>query len=640
MANENSNGRILVRVFVISLALLILGGIIGMLVHISGGSVKIHDIKFVTLDGAELRALLYVPKAATPGNPAPVVISCHGYNNTAEVQDLNCVELSKRGFIVMAIDAYGHGQSDFPDMRINDGVTGDMGTFAALQYIGTLPYADSRRVGMVGHSMGGSTIQLGAVRAWKAHETDASIVVPTAVLPTSQAFSLDANDNAILAPYPVNLGLVFGQFDEWALPMFGTPKGSDINTAKHTKAALGFNGFKYDTYYTYNSQTPIDRAAAISAARRGEFRVVYQPPHDHPVTHFNGRAVANVVDFFDITLTNGQSASVSQQSWFGKQLGTGISLIAFFVFITSFGLLLLKTNYFGAIRQPEPLGITTITDGASKIRYLIIYIIGLLPAPLLYNWFIGYSIDIVSMARTVPIMMPASAVFPLPCVNGIFLLNIVTGIISAVIYLVVYNIFAKKAGCTFDNMGLKLSKNNIFRSAVLAVTVFSAGYFMLSLCDYFFKTDFRFFTLSIKLLTAPKWAIYLRYLPSFLFFFLVSGVTQNTFTRINKGKEWVNTVLIAFASFGGLLVLHMIDYIALKHTGVKVFQFIPFTENVTAALAGVLLWGLLFILPIAAIISRIFFRATGSVWVGAFINSLVVTLFAISNTVVAARGVI
>jgi hypothetical protein len=174
----------------------------------------------------------------------------------------------------------------------------------------------------------------------------------------------------------------------------------------------------------------------------------------------------------------------------------------------------------------------------------------------------------------------------------------------------------------------------------LAVTVFAAGYFLLSFCDYFFKTDFRFFTLSIKLLTAPKWAIYLRYLPSFLFFFLVCGVTQNTFTRINKEKEWINTLLIVFASFGGLLVLHIIDYAALKHTGVKVFQFIPFTENVTAALAGVLLWGLLFILPIAAVISRIFFRATGSVWVGAFINSLIVTLFAISNTVVAARGVI
>ena len=627
------------HVFIISAILLIIGGFIGMLVHTSGGKVKIHDIKFVTVDGAEMRALLYVPKSAVVSNPAPVVISCHGYNNTSEVQDLNCVELSKRGFIVMSIDAYGHGHSNFPDERINP-IVGDMGTYAALQYIGTLPYADTERVGMVGHSMGGTTIQLGAVRAWKERENNPSIVVPTAVLPTSQSFTLDSDGNSILAPYPVNLGSVFGQFDEWALGMWGTVKGSDANKTAVAKAGMGFNDFKYDTYYEYISQSAIDRASAVNAASHGQLRVIYQPPHTHPVIHFSSRAVGNVVDFFDITLTGGKLASQPQQSWFGKQLGTGISLIAFFIFITSFGLLLLKTNYFSAIKQPEPDGLTSITDGTSRIRYWIIYIIGLLPAPLLYNWLVGYPIDIVSMGRTVPIPVPANIVFPMPAVNGIFVLNFFVGVIITILYLVVFNSFAVKAGCTFNNTGLKLSGNKIFRSAVLAATVFAAGYFLLCLCDGLFKTDFRFFTLSIKTLSAEKWAIFLRYLPSFLFLFLVTGVSQNTFTRINNQKGWVNMLLIIFSSFGGLLVLHLIDYISLKNTGVKVFQFVPYPEKTTAALAGVLLWGLLFILPVAAAISRIFFKATGSVWTGAFVNSLIVTLFAISNTVIAARGVI
>ena len=57
---------------------------------------------------------------------------------------------------------------------------------------------------------------------------------------------------------------------------------------------------------------------------------------------------------------------------------------------------------------------------------------------------------------------------------------------------------------------------------------------------------------------------------------------------------------------------------------------------VVPALAGVLLWGLLFILPVAAILSRLYFKKTGSIWAGGFINALVVTLYAISNTVVSA----
>jgi pimeloyl-ACP methyl ester carboxylesterase len=634
----STKGDHTVKVLILALALLLLGAFIANRVHTSGGFVKIRDISFVTIDGAQMRALLYVPNSATPSAPAPVVISCHGYNNTAEVQDLNCVELSKRGFIVMSIDAYGHGQSDFPDERINP-VTADIGTYAALQYAGSLPYADKTKVGMVGHSMGGSTIQAGAARAWQARQSDPDIVVPIAVLPTSQAFSVDASTgNALLAPWPVNLGSIYGQFDEWALSMWGTVKGSDLNTTPIAKAGMGFLNFDYDTYYEFGNPASIDRAAAIRAAKNGAFRVVYQPPHDHPVIHFSSEAVGDVVDFFEITLNNGQSpVPSSQKSWFGKQLGTGFSLIAFFVFITAFGLLLLKSRYFSAIVQPEPNGLTAITDGKSRFRYWLIFIIGLLPAPLLYNWAVGYSIDILALGRAVPILMPASPAFPLPCVNGIFVLNFLTGIITAALYLIIFFAFAKKAGCTTGNMGLKLPGKLILRAALLAVCVFAAGYFLLALCDYFFKTDFRFFTLSIKTLTAAKWSIYLRYLPSFLFFFLISAVSQNTFTRINGSKEWVNTLLIVFASFGGLLVLHLIDYIALMNTGVKVFQFIPGTENVTAALAGVLLWGLLFILPVAAVISRIFFKKTGSIWVGGFINALVVTLFAMSNTVVAAR---
>jgi hypothetical protein len=44
----------------------------------------------------------------------------------------------------------------------------------------------------------------------------------------------------------------------------------------------------------------------------------------------------------------------------------------------------------------------------------------------------------------------------------------------------------------------------------------------------------------------------------------------------------------------------------------------------------------LFILPLAAISARIFFRKTGSIWLGGFVNSLIITLFAISNTVISA----
>jgi cephalosporin-C deacetylase-like acetyl esterase len=90
----------------IAIALVLLGSLGAYFVHTSGGNVKITDMTYVTEDGARMSALLYVPDSVSVENPAPAIVSCHGYNNTREVQDINAVELSRRGYVVIAIDEY------------------------------------------------------------------------------------------------------------------------------------------------------------------------------------------------------------------------------------------------------------------------------------------------------------------------------------------------------------------------------------------------------------------------------------------------------------------------------------------------------------------------------------------------------
>ncbi len=625
---------------ILSLVLIFGGAIWAKSAHTSGGEVAIKDISFVTEDGGLLRALLYLPKSATPTNPAPAIVSSHGYNNTAEVQDINTVELSRRGFVVIAIDAYGHGSSELPDLNVNEGIVADMGTYAAMQYLKTLPYVDVTRVGMIGHSMGATAIQKGAQRAIEAQKTDPNVVVPFALLPTANSFEIvGEGDSAVslFEGFPINLGVVYGQFDEWAPGMWGVEKGSDINTTIKAKATMGFDLPEYGVYYAYGENTPLNESSAVAAAKEGNLRVIFQPPHTHPVIHFNAESAQNVVDFFAITLNEGNTVIPSNNhAFFSKQMGTGISMIGYFVLIVALGLFLLTTPFFASIIRPEPNGLTAINKGSDWVRYWVIFIIGALPAPLLYNWLVGYPINIAAQGRAVPIIMNASKVFPLPAVNGIFLLNIITAAITMVLYLIVFFGIAKKAGATIQNTGVSLPGKEIAKAALLAVTVFLGSYLAIVLCDYFFKTDMRFFTISIKTLTPVKWGIFLKYMPSFLIFFVVSAISQNTFTRINNKKEWLNIILIILSSFVGLLVLHLLDYVSLMNTGIKMFTTVP-GQGTTAALAGVLLWGLLVILPIGAVISRIFFKKTGSVWTGAFINALVVTLYAISNTVIAAR---
>ena len=52
------------------------------------------------------------------------------------------------------------------------------------------------------------------------------------------------------------------------------------------------------------------------------------------------------------------------------------------------------------------------------------------------------------------------------------------------------------------------------------------------------------------------------------------------------------------------------------------------------ALAGIMLFSLLFILPLAALASRLLFKKSGSAWLGGFLTAFVVLAFTVSEMVI------
>ena len=99
-----------VALLAVSLALILVGSIFASLFNTGFGSVSVKRISFDTANG-NLSGLLYMPKGASESNPRPTVIVTHGYLNSAEMQDANAIELSRRGYVVLALDMYDHGHS-------------------------------------------------------------------------------------------------------------------------------------------------------------------------------------------------------------------------------------------------------------------------------------------------------------------------------------------------------------------------------------------------------------------------------------------------------------------------------------------------------------------------------------------------
>lgn len=139
----------------ISLIICLISCIGASMIQTNFGKVTVKDLRFETESGHQMSALLLKPDTATAENPAPAIICSHGWYNNREMQDLNYVEYARRGYVVLSIDMYGHGNSDNlpagdwwkPENNAN-------GMYDAVKMMATLPYVDKEKIGVTGHSNG------------------------------------------------------------------------------------------------------------------------------------------------------------------------------------------------------------------------------------------------------------------------------------------------------------------------------------------------------------------------------------------------------------------------------------------------------------------------------------------------------
>ena len=140
---------------VIALVLCLISSVGASIFQTDFGSVVYHDMTFVTESGHKLDALLLVPENATVETPAPAIVVSHGWYNNREMQDLNYVEYARRGYVVMAISMYGHGDSEvLADADYWNDANIANGLYDAVKHVARLPFVDSSRIGVTGHSNG------------------------------------------------------------------------------------------------------------------------------------------------------------------------------------------------------------------------------------------------------------------------------------------------------------------------------------------------------------------------------------------------------------------------------------------------------------------------------------------------------
>jgi len=397
---------------VLALVLIVAGGFLAGLFHTSFYSVKVQRIEFPTERGT-LTGLLYMPKGAGPQDPRPVIITTHGYLNSKEMQDAPAVEMSRRGYIVLAVDMYDHGDSRWAEPIPPGGHFGTFwiySQFDAAKYIYDQPYtkkdeAGNAYVAVSGHSMGGFSSFIAMYMDEMAALQSGYRMIYTGIsvgsdFSFSQAVASQEQFQAAFGSRTV--GMIAAHFDEFFFnkadeektpaerAISGTVTFKDFPATASGKAFLGLaptNGpGEAGKFYTVDSGPVIVEGNEIRPSQEAK-RIIYTPSEIHPWNHFSRETTANLIEFYTaafqgVTSPKQAKATLSpnNQIWWLKEAFNFVALIGFFLLVPASVRLLITLPFFRNSVAPAPEVISLGTGPRAKAMWVLIILVAWLPA--------------------------------------------------------------------------------------------------------------------------------------------------------------------------------------------------------------------------------------------------------------------
>ncbi len=593
-------------VLCISLALMLLCGIVVNVVQTSGGKVVMCELTIETDSGYTMSAYLLVPKTATAENPAPAIVTSHGYLNNKEMTDANYVELARRGFVVLAIDQPDHGDSDVtPDFFI----LAPDGVYQGALALSRMPFVDTARIGVTGHSMGSWSVNA-AIQADNLNETP---LIAAALIHCNDPLYQDADGN-FANPYGSrDVGVISAIYDEF----FGTSVSTDGKPLSspyfmETATAQTFLNFGRNPAESEVRQAYTEYREDVDG--KDTLRIVYRPPIIHPWSHFSARSESYICDFFSKTLGAPNPIDPSNQVWQWKEAFNFVGVIGLVLFLCSFTTLLVFTPTFACLRADETVKPMPVKDKTGKLWFWLSLAAGAVFGSLVY-------LTLVNMGNSMAVAQGEAM--------GLGLWSTACGLFTILSMAAYYFAYGKKNGLDLAERGVKLSLKKLGLSALLALIVVTVAYGLVFVEDYFFLADFRLWTLAIKAFELPI----LRYLPYVLLFFtyyIAISVATNCFNYNDIGGKANGVICAVFAALPAV-ILPAIQYGTYYSTN-HMMWYQRTMADPNYPMYVLWLFPIILILFGSTLITRVIYKHTKNPYIAGIINALIVGLLTITNT--------
>ncbi len=330
-----------VQVLMIALSILLICTFVIKAVDTSMGSVSVKRGKLISDNGYLVSYKIYIPDSATASTPAPAIIYGPGGGSSVDEASMFAVEASRRGFVFIAVDVPGNGQSE-PILSTSGGGMSDDGSNIVpvnsleegFKYYGygielakSLACVDREKLIMSGHSMGGMyTTQT----AQTYHdEIFLEIAVgnggfegdPATNTDFSYALIVGTGDEAALASTTDHRTLSDHIQSETMHTLFGVPVGEEIEVGKI------YGDFTHETG-----------------------RAVYTPASLHYLEPSNSGVCTNYLEILEMAtgITGGLSAT--NHIYWIKELAMLIMYIGVSILMLGLVMALLETKFFSSLQ--------------------------------------------------------------------------------------------------------------------------------------------------------------------------------------------------------------------------------------------------------------------------------------------------
>lgn len=575
---------------------------------------------------------------------------------------------------------YEHGDSVLKEVPLDNAFFSFWTTsmFDATVYMYQQPYVlkDANGNGMIsvsGHSMGGFASIMATFTDESQYltalaEGNTAVRMIHAALPVGADFTMtgylgiDATGfTSMLAGR--TFGMIGGEYDEF---FYNAEATSDTMVAK-------------DYINTVDGKIVLEHTANVKYGQfydtsDGGKRVIFRPSETHPWNHFSKTTTGYQIEFYKEAFSEvlpSTDIDSTSQVWRFKEYFECLGLIGFFIFFIPCIRFLIGLPMFKSLQAESSVEFESTKSKFGKMTsYLVLCVSILFPAMIYAAVFdkrvddlkiIAYAaivlalISIATFVYTIirkrsksgiitsglaivvsgvfywlissyETVFVISTYFNAPVVNSIIYWAIVVSAIVTTLLLIMYALVNNREGINFSTYGLAFVLLDIVKAFVVAVVAATVAFVILQIINRLFNSDFRLWVVAVRAFNSGHLAAALRYMPLFFIYYFTNGIAIQINTN-SKSMKGIKGYLLAFAlNIGGLLVFIAIQYGGLFMTGAAPLAY--------ATLSSIVIMSLTVLLFVGTIFTKKCLDITNNVYLGAFLNTIVLTLITLASTTV------